>query len=272
LRGVITDAVGRGTEGVEVCAKPAAPGIAKLARTDAAGRFHLSLKYGRYALSIGSQTQSIQIRPFQSTCVRAVSESAIIAVPCRASAAAPVWGLPTWRSALPEHNSLDALLLNLEPATVTQPLNLTGPVTTTLALISERAFSWTSVRYEFQGTDVTDPYRPGRPGILVDPSSVEDVIVQNAFSAPLPSLYGATVSIFGPAFAEKWRSALASSYTGSALTAGNLPDLATRGLVMRSEHYRWFTRDHVETGGPLGRRINLFLAATGQWAPRRFAS
>jgi hypothetical protein len=53
--------------------------------------------------------------------------------------------------------------------------------------------------------------------------------------------------------------------TGEALSSTNLPAPASRGLVQQADQFRWFTRDRLQIGGPLGRRVDFYATGTGQW-------
>ena len=77
---------------------------------------------------------------------------------------------------------------------------------------------------------------------------------------------GTGIAIFLRQPAPAWHAGLASDNTGSLLAANNLPPAALRGSLTQPEKCRWYTRDHLETGGPVGRRADVFLSATGQWA------
>ena len=58
------------------------------------------------------------------------------------------------------------LTTSQEPATVANPLDFSGLSDFRLPLISERAFSWTAMRYTLQGANVTDAYQPGRMAVF----------------------------------------------------------------------------------------------------------
>ena len=103
-----------------------------------------------------------------------------------------------------------------------------------------------------QGVNVTDAYQPGRMALFPDPEVVSGA---GASACHLPT----------PAPGPAWHTRLASGGTGSALASGNLPAAAARGILRQSEHFRWLTRDSLETEGPLGKRADLLVSLAGQW-------
>mgnify|MGYP001080624474 CR=1 FL=1 len=156
----------------------------------------------------------------------------------------------------PVHFTLPGLLLSQEPAAVVEPLTLPALAATGRALVSFTAHSWTTTRYRLGGIDVTDPYQPGRllapPDVQVlDRTTIEpDGVVALSLRRP-----GAV-----------WHAQIASHNTASRLASDNLPPPAERGILLRSDRLHWWTHSHLEAGGPLGRRADLFISATGQWA------
>ena len=150
-----------------------------------------------------------------------------------------------------------------EPATVADPLDFSGLSNVRLPLISERAFSWTAMRYTLQGANVTDAYQPGRMAVFPDRRYVSRA---GASARPTGSLCGtADRPVHACSRTRAWHTRLASGGTGSSLASGNLPAVAARGILQQSEHFRWLTRDSLETGGPLGRRADLLVSLAGQW-------
>ena len=77
--------------------------------------------------------------------------------------------------------------------------------------------------------------------------------------------YGTEIALSTRAPGPAWHTRLASGGTGSSLASGNLPAPAGRGILQQSEHFRWLTRDSLETGGPLGKRADLLVSLAGQW-------
>lgn len=139
-----------------------------------------------------------------------------------------------------------------QPATVAYPVDFSGLSDVRLPLISERAISWTAVRHTLQGVNVTDAYQPGRIALFPDPEVVSGA---GASACHLPT----------PAPGPAWHTRLASSGTGSSFASGNLPAAGAWGILRRSEHFRYLTRDSLETEGPLGKRADLLVSLVGQW-------
>jgi hypothetical protein len=157
--------------------------------------------------------------------------------------------------ALPHGFGLWGLLEKLEPGAAAEPMDFGGLTGARLPLYAAGAASWTRTRYRLNHLDGTDPYMPGRaiffPGLeSVESSGVAGEVVQLATRRSQP----------------RWRGRLSSHLTGSALAWRNLPSLAERAGLLRSEKFRWYTRDHIEFGGGLGRRADVFFSGTGQWA------
>jgi len=160
--------------------------------------------------------------------------------------------------------TLAGLLSATEPATVTAPADFTGISGIRRPLFSTRGYSWTGVRLSLQGLNTTDPYQPGRVMFLPDLAAMSDVAVRTA-SDSLSTAHGSEIALIPAEPGAAWHGRLSSGGTGSSLASSNLP-AAQRGLLRQSEHYHWFTRDSAVVSGPLGRRADLLLAGTGQWA------
>jgi hypothetical protein len=168
--------------------------------------------------------------------------------------------------AYPEGYSLASVLFTLEPGGVTAPLDFSGLADNRLAVISQRGFSWTDTALRFNGLDAGDDYQPGRSQMLPDTDAVEAAVVRSGFALTPSQAYGAEVGLFSTQAGESWHAAISSAGTASALAANNLPPLASRGAILQSEQYDWFTRDHADLGGPITRWADVFASGSGQWA------
>ena len=166
----------------------------------------------------------------------------------------------------PEGFSLQSLLLNREPSTVTQPLDFTGLSDNRLALVSIRGFSWTDTQYKFHGLDATDSYQPGFPALAPDIFTLENIVTRGAFARPTSSAYATEVGLYLAEPRESWHGAVSTIDGGDLFAWSNLPPLPERGLVQQPGLFHWFTRDHAELGGPLGKRVDLYASASGQWS------
>jgi hypothetical protein len=192
-------------------------------------------------------------------------------ISCRAGdsrAAAPgFWYATPPRSRdLPGPYSLGGILLLQNPTTVAEPLDFTGAQNTRISLISQRTFSWTAAAFSLEGMNATDPYQPGSPVVFPDVSSLDEVIVEKGMGSGVPANFGVETGLFLKTPGRGWHGTLGSSGTGAALASSNLPDPASRGILQQSQQYRWFTRDYLGFGGPLGRRADMYFSGTGQWA------
>jgi len=245
-------------------------GLGLLVRADGAGRFALALPYGRYRIALEGERNSA--RPVDIVPLATVRVTLVITPGApfrleRTTAAEPgEWAGDFGAHLYAEGFSLASALFTLEPGTVTEPLDFTGLADNRLAVISQRGFSWTDTTLQFNGLDAGDDYQPGRPQILPDADAVEATVVRNAFALTPSPGYGAEVGLFSAQAGESWHAAISSAGTAGALASNNLPPPASRGAVMQSEEYDWFTRDHADLGGPLSRWADIFISGTGQWA------
>jgi hypothetical protein len=244
-------------------------GFRTTVHTNSRGEFTLTLPYGRYRFEGGREVSgvSVFVEPFGTTRLELVDGGPAVS---RTLEAAGLWlGLWSDRTrgrTYPEAFSLHGVLLSREPASVTEPLDFVGLSDQRLAVASQRAFSWTATEYRFQGIDATDSYQPGRPLVLPNIEVMEAIAVRGAFAQAAPASYGTEVGLFLAEPGARWHGAVASSNTGAGLAASNLPPPASRGLVEQADEFRWFTRDGVEAGGPLGKWADFFASATGQWS------
>jgi hypothetical protein len=177
-----------------------------------------------------------------------------------------IWADSTRARVYPEALSLAGVLLSREPATVTEPLDFTGQSDNRLWLESQRAFSWTSTQFKLQGIDATDSYQPGRPLILPNVEALDEIVAGSSFAQTNSSSDGTAVGLFLREPGSSWHGALTSMDSGSFLTASNLPPPANRGMVQQPDAFHWFTRNSLETGGPLARWADVFASVAGQWA------
>jgi hypothetical protein len=135
-----------------------------------------------------------------------------------------------------------------------------------LAWQSQRGFSWTGTKFEFMGMDATDSFQPGRPVVLPDISSLDEILARSGFAQTTSIAYGTEVGFFPSQPFSSWHGDLSTTDTAGALASSNLPPAADLGSVRQTERYRWLTRDSVEAGGALATRADLFLSAAGNWA------
>lgn len=228
-------------------------GFRTVIHSNSNGGFAKILPYGRYRLSGDARHgATVFVAPLQTTQVDLVSDASVARTP-------GIWTDSTGGRLYPEAFSLPGLLLSREPASVTEPLNLTGLSDNRLAVESERGFSWTDVQYKLQGMDATDSYQPGLPAVVPDIQSLDEVVVRSAFA-------GTEVGLFLAEPGGSWHGALSTANTGAALSSTNLSPADGRGLVQQADQFRWFTRDRLEIGGPLTRWADFYASGSGQWA------
>lgn len=156
---------------------------------------------------------------------------------------------------LPHGFAFWELLEKLEPAGAADPRSFGGLGAARLPLYAPGASSWTETHYRLNHLDVSDIYIPGRPLFLPDVEALE------TFRAR-----GSSISAVTRTGGRTWHGRLSSSFTGSGLASENLTGRALRAGLLRSESFRWYTRDRAELVGELGPRVDLFLSGAGEWA------
>jgi hypothetical protein len=240
--------------------------------TNSAGRFTLSLPYGRYLLSSGGSMQgtgvALVVAPLQANSVDLLIDAmgALHISPQRQPPNFGLWRDATRASKFPEGFSLQSSLASRDPGSVTAPLDFTGLADNRLALVSQRALSWTATQFKLQGLDATDSYQPGRPAVVPELQSLSDIAVRTDSGLVTSGAYGNEVGAFLPEPGTSWHGAISSSGAGSAFSSTNLPPPDQRGALQRPERFRWFTRDRFEIGGPVTKWADLFASGAGQWA------
>ena len=225
-------------------------------QADSQGAFTLTLPYGRYMFS----GVSVYVAPLQTTRVD------LAAATSQQTPAAGLWADATRARIYPEAVSSQGVLLSREPSTVTEPLDFLGLSDYRLALVSQRASSWTDTQFQLQGMDATDSYQPGLPVILPNIEAMDEMVVRSAFAGTASGSPGTEAGFFLAEPGTKWHGTLASMDTGSGLASSNLPPPADRGMVQQAEQFRWFTRDSAEVSGPITKWADWFGSAAGQWA------
>ncbi|MGA2144208.1 MAG: hypothetical protein ABSH49_04515 [Bryobacteraceae bacterium] len=257
LRGAMVDSHGRPLPGAAISIGGVPAAFRVTIRADSAAEFCAVLPYGLYGIG----RLRIYVPPLGVVCVR-VSEdlSTVQQFPCGAHPVRPQ------RPDRSDTYGPDALLNLLEPASVSSPLDLAGNHTRPDSLLSQNGFSWTDVERTFQGSDIGDPYQPGRALLATDLASVEELTVRGGLDIGDSDAFGSEVAVFALAFANGWHGSLATGNTGGFLASDNLPAPAGRGLVEQASFNHWYTRTHAEAGGNWGPRVALDFAASGQWA------
>ena len=199
---------------------------------DSDGAFTITLPYGRYRFS----GVPVYVAPLQTTRVD------LVAATSRQLPAAGLWADPSRAQTYPEAVSSQGVLLSREPATVTEPLDFLGLSDYRLALVSQRATSWTDTQFMLQGMDATDPYQPGLPVILPNVEAMDEMVVRSAFAGTTSASPGTEVGFFlaepGTSGTPRFR----AWTTGSGLASSNLPSGRPRagaaGRAIRLVHAR----------------------------------
>ena len=245
VEGTVSDAGGRPRTNIEIIATCAA-GFLVSARTDALGRFTLTLPYGRCRVG----EAEIFVAPLQITRVTLTNAAANSALPV------------TW----PDPFSVQGILLNRDTTMVSAPLNFTGLYDNRLSLISARAMSWTATEFHLNGMNTTDPYQPGHPLMVTDPDAISEMNVRAGFSQLTSAAFANEAGIFTGEAGPSWHGDFSTANSGSIFSWSNLPPPAMRGIVQQTEFFRWFTHDDVQISGPVLRRADFFAAVAGQWS------
>ncbi len=249
-------------------------GLGIVIRTNSKGEFSATLPYGRYRLSgevqrrAESSGATVFVGPLQTARIDLVMDtSGSIRVMQLAQARMPgIWADDTSGRRFPEAFSLPGVLLSREPSSVTEPLNFVGLSDNRLTVESQRGFSWTDTQYRLHGMDATDSYQPGLGVVHPDVEALDNIVVRNGFAQSTSSSNGTEAGVFLAEPHPSWHGSLSTADSAAALSSTNLPLPASRGLVQQADQFRWFTRDHLEMGGPLTRWADFYASGTGQWA------
>jgi hypothetical protein len=234
-------------------------------QTGVDGAFTVVLPYGEYRFGVGVSEVSFVVGPLETTHVDLLIDASGILHEQVRSRPPSVWSAAARDRSFPEATTLQGLLLNREPASVTEPLDFTGLNDNRVGLESQRGYSWTDTQYKLFGMDATDSYQPGRPVIVPDVEAV-DVVARSDFAQTASSSYGMEVGIFLVQPGASWHGALATADTGGFLSSSNLPPPGDRGVVQQADRFRWFTRDSIQAGGPITKWADLFVMGAAQWS------
>jgi hypothetical protein len=250
----------------------AAPNYRSTTHTDARGTFSLTLPYGRYHLDIQfprsslSTSVPIDVEPLQNqNIVIIVDSSGQIRLENEPAENAGIGAARPEEDRYPEAFNFSGIMLEREAATAALPLNFTGLGDNRLGWQSQRGFSWTGTQFKLMGMDATDSFQPGRPVVLPNVDSLDELVTRSGFAQTTSSAYATETGFFPEQPNSSWHGGAYTSDTSAALASSNLP-AADRGPVRQNEEFRWFTRNIAKVGGPLTRWADLFIAAGGQWS------
>ncbi len=278
IDGIVRSSAGRPETGIAITAIGLLSGLRWSAKSDFRGEFRLVVPQGSYKLQVNlaagsvpaldlhvSEAQSVHVL---LTVKNDLSSGIWTIEPFAVLTNRPgVWStFPSSSSAFAESYSLGGTLLAEEPAIVSEPLDFTGVQNTRIPLISQRAFSWTATTFSLEDVNATDPYQPGHPVVLPDIQALAEVTVASSAVADSTGGFGVNIGLHVQTPGRVWHGNLDSSGTGAPLASGNLPAPANRGMLRQTQHYDWFTRNHVDLGGPLGRHAYMYFSGAGQWA------
>ena len=240
---------------------------------DAHGAFLLTLPYGRYELTVqdrrvsGSPPVIIDVEPLQNQEIKLVIDnSGKLRAETQPSENAGIWAGSPRQELYPKPFNFAGLMLTSEPSTAAQPLNFVGLGDNRLAWQSQRGVSWTGTQFKFMGMDATASFQLGRPVILPNVHSLDEIVARSGFAQTASNAYATEVGFFPFQPISSWHGNVSTTDTAAALASSNLPPPADRGVVQQTERYRWLTRDAAEAGGALTNWADLFLAAAGEWA------
>ena len=138
LRGVVADGFDRPVAAAAITVRGAMEAFLAHASSRATGEFEIALPYGEYRVEAGGSEVAVTVSPLRPVCVKIAPQGGG-AIPCPGNA-------PPWNARPDGH----VQSLADEPTTVTEPLDFSGPVSTPFPLVSQRAISWTGVRYTVQ--------------------------------------------------------------------------------------------------------------------------
>lgn len=248
---------------VEIQGRPARFRISL--RSDERGRFSAVVPYGSYvvtARSAHSKTSiNIQTVPEKVAEIR-------LEIPTGTRVSGSNLRTDNAQHALAGPFNAYGFISMLDPGWVTQPVNFTGLSDSVLSLQSQNAFTWTGTVYRLQGMDATDPYQPGFPILLGDTEALAELSEPGLENDSLTDAFASQVDLYAKQAGGGWHGHVSSTSTGSPLASDNLPSPSTRGILQQSEHFKWFTHDNVQVGGPLTSRADIFVSGTGQWNSR----
>ena len=235
IDGTLRSADGRPAAGVRIVVTGEA-GFRTVVARDANGQFAITLPYGIYqAADIrhdrASPGAAVLVVPLKTTRLDLVVEASgtTHGVEPGSARMPAIWTDSTAGRLYPDSFSLSSLLLSREPSSVTAPLNLAGLADNRLAIVSQRAFSWTATQFKLQGMDATDSYQPGVPAVLPDIQAVEAVVVRSVFAQPTSSSLGTEIGLFLSEPGDRWHGSLSDASTGSAFFFDELASPAQPG-------------------------------------------
>jgi hypothetical protein len=264
VEGAVRDPDGRAKAGAQIVITGSLQFRAVM-QTGADGAFTVVLPYGEYRFGVGASGVSLVVRPLETTHLDLlIDASGVLREEVRGRSPG-VWSAAARDRSFSEATTLQGLLLNREPASVTEPLDFTGLNDNRVGLESQRGYSWTDTQYKLFGMDATDSYQPGRPVIVPDVEAV-DVVARSDFAQTASSSYGTEVGIFLVQPGVSWHGTLATEDTGGFFSSSNLPPPDDRGMVQQADRFRWLTRDSIQAGGPITKWADLFVMGTAQWS------
>jgi hypothetical protein len=155
---------------------------------------------------------------------------------------------------------LQLFLQQFDPEAVTEPFEFSAP----LALVSERGYSWTAMRFTWQGLNITDAYQPGRPETPIATTGIAETDIASGMAEP--QAYGAAISVSQNVPEPAWHGQAETAATGQSLAGDNFPSPGKRGLLRQTEQYRHYIHSRIDAGGPLSPKVDAGFAAAGEWS------
>ena len=264
VEGVIRGPDGRAKSGAQIVITGSLQ-FRAVTQTGVEGAFTVVLPYGEYRFGVGASGVSVVVQPLETTHVNLLIDPSGVLHEEMRSRSPGVWSAAARDRSFPEATTLQGLLLNREPASVTEPLDFTGLNDNRVGLESHRGYSWADTQYKLSGMDATDSYQPGRPVIVPNVQAVDEV-VRSDFAQTASTSYGTEVGMFLAQPGASWHGTLATADTGGFLSSSNLPPPDDRGIVQQADRFRWLTRDSIQAGGPITKWADLFVMGAAQWS------
>ena len=160
---------------------------------------------------------------------------------------------------LPMARNIWVLLENLDPATVTNRIDIGGIKSEIPALFGTNGSSWTQNEYRLNGINVTDPFETGKPLFYPAYHTIRELQVSTASHSANTAVPGSSLNIVTHEGGNQWHGTVQGFYQGRATQGNNLDqDLREEG-VTSSERFRSYFSGEANLGGPLlSEKVFLF--------------
>ncbi len=123
---------------------------------------------------------------------------------------------------LPMARNIWVLLENLDPATVTNRIDIGGIKSEIPALFGTNGSSWTQNEYRLNGINVTDPFETGKPLFYPTYHTISELQVSTALHSASTGVPGASLNIITHEGGKQWHGTVQGFYQGRATQDNNL--------------------------------------------------